>query len=139
MYEYAIIYRRPVPRGMIKEGIKMLKPVETGIVLEFKYGFKKQMPGETGSYKNDPRPTLLVFYDDGHKYVEGININYLSRYYLIKVRQIVRKFPGITKDGRIFYKVIKMTASYAVKKGYRKYLRQSIREAFLHIYEPEVD
>ena len=134
MYEFPLIYKRPIPRGYKKEAVKMLNEIETGRVLEFVYGVK-QKPGQVGGYKNDRRPVLLVFYDDKEKYIEGINTNYLSRYYLFKLNTILRRFPGITKDGRILYNVVKKTANYAVKKGYRKYIRKNLRNTYLYIME----
>lgn len=129
-----IIYKRPVPRGVQRFRHKMLQEVKTASILEFVYGVK-QKPGQVGGYKNDRRPVLLVFYDDGKKYIEGINTNYLSRYYLIKMNLIVKKYPGVAKDGKFFYKIVKRTAPWAVKKGYRKYIRSSLKDTFLYVYE----
>lgn len=108
----------------------------TGMILEFSYG-KKQKPGQVGGWKNDPKPRLLIFHDDGDKYIEGLNTNYLSDYYLRKLRMILRKFPGI--DGEELYSIIKRTAHFAIKKGYRKYLRSSVRNEYLFVYEDELE
>jgi len=134
VYKFPTIYRRPIPRDMVKKKTKLVNEVETGEILEFIYGIR-QKPGQVGGWKNDPRPTLLVFYDDKRKYIEGLNTNYLSRYYIIKLKYIMAKFPGMRKDGKLFYKVIKVTAPYALKKGYRKYMRKSLHHTFLHVYK----
>lgn len=131
-------YKRPVPRGMVKQKIKMINEIATGEILEFNYGYK-QKPGEVGGWKNDPKPVLLVFYDDGSEYIEGLNTNYLSDYYLRKLKRIIAKFPGITiqpkekKMGMKLYDVVSKTAAYAVKKGYRKYLRKNLRNTYLYV------
>lgn len=138
-----IRYKRPVPKGMVRQKVKMITEVATGEILEFNYG-SRQKQGEVGGWKNDPKPVLLVFYDDGEGYVEGINTNYLSDHYLRKLKQILRKFPGITqqpkekKMGEKLYNVVKATAPYAVKKGYRKYIRQSIRNSYLYVVPEDV-
>jgi len=123
-----IRYKRPLPKNMVKESISLTKPIETGNIIEFIYG-TKQKPGQTGGWKNDPKPALLVFYDDGVGYIEGINTNYLSDYYIRKVRMIRDIFPGIS--GEELYNVIKRSASYALKKGYRKYLRPSLKNTMI--------
>jgi hypothetical protein len=138
MYDKPIIYKRPVPRGFKKQELKLVKEVKTGSIIEFVYG-SKQKVGQVGGYKNDRRPVLLVFYDDGKKYIEGLNTNYLSRYYLFKLNQIRKRFPGIlvdkanNKTGEMFYKIVKRTAPYAVGKGYRKYMRKSLKSTFLYV------
>ena len=96
-----------------------------GSILSFVYG-KKQRPGQVGGWKNDKSPLLLVFYDDGVRYIEGINTNYLSKWYIKRLRTLIRTFPGV--DGEEFYNIVKKTAWYAVGKGYRKYMRASLRK-----------
>ena len=138
-YPFPTIYRRQLPVNTVKQKLSLIGEVKTGQIIDFVYGIK-QVPGQVGGWKNDNRPTLLVFHDDKKKYIEGINVNYLSRYYLYKLRKITSRFPGIRIDGRIFYYVIKRTAKYAVKKGYRKYMRSSLRSTYLHVYkEPKND
>lgn len=97
-----------------------------GSLLSFVYG-KKQRPGQVGGWKNDRKPLLLVFYDDGEKYIEGINTNYLSKWYIKRLKTLLRIFPGI--DGRQFYHIVQKTAWYALGKGYRKYIRSSLKSA----------
>ena len=130
-------YRRPVPKGMVK--VKLVierRKIKTGSLIEFKYG-RKQKPGQVGGWKNDPRPVIFLFHDHKIKYVEGINTNYLSEYYLKKVRQIMNRFPGV--EGYILYNVFKRTAKHAVKKGYRKYMRDSLKDIYLYVYEDDLE
>ena len=130
-------YRRPVPDGFMKAKTTLKdKRIKTGQLLEFKYG-KKQKPGQVGGWKNDPRPVLLVFHDDRIRYIEGINTNYLSDYYLKKLRVIMRRFPGV--DGEFLYNIFRRTARFALKKGYRKYIRSSFRDMYLYVYEDEIE
>ncbi len=96
---------------------------DTGTLLEFKYG-SKQKPGVAGGWKNDPAPSLLVFHDDGENYIEGINLHYLSYYYVKKMQAIIKRFPGL--NGTELYSIVKRTAPFAIKKGYRKYIRASV-------------
>jgi hypothetical protein len=130
-------YRRSVPKGMVKVGIRMKnRKVETGYIVEFKYGFK-QKTGQVGGWKNDPRPVMLCFHDDKIKYIEGINTNYLSEWYLKKIRTIMKRFPGV--DGEQLYRMFKRTAKAAIKKGYRKYMRESFRDVYLYVYENDLE
>ncbi len=112
----------------------MNNSVDTGLLLEFSYG-KKQKPGQVGGYKNDPRPLLLVFYDDGEKYIEGLNTHYISKLYIKKLNSILNKYPGISKSNNVIllYQIVKKTALPAVKKGYRKYLRDNARRTFIYV------
>ena len=118
-----IKYKHPTAKGFMIKKTTMTNPTQTGTLLEFKYG-TKQKPGQVGGWKNDPRPSLLVFYDDGAKYIEGINLHYLSYYYVLKLRKLMIMFPGI--NGKELYDVVKRSAAFAVKKGYRKYIRSSV-------------
>jgi len=120
-----IRYKHKLPAGMFIVQTDTLKTFKAGTLLEFNYG-RKQKVGEVGGWKNDPRPSLLVFLDDGDNYIEGINLNYLSEYYVRKLKIVLRKFPGI--DGDDLYKILKRTASHALKKGYRKYVRSSMKK-----------
>lgn len=121
-----------VPRNFIKQGERLAEKFPTGTILEFQYG-KKQVYGEVGGWKNDPKPVLLIFYDDNFNYIEGLNTNYLSDHYLLKLRQIIVRFPGvIDKAGKQLYKIVKRTAPFALAKGYRKYIRTSLRNAFTY-------
>jgi len=131
-----IRYRRSVPKGMVKIHLRIKnKKIKAGQLLEFKYGYK-QKPGQVGGWKNDPRPVILIFHDDRKKYVEGINTNYLSNWYLKKIRQIMARFPGV--DGEALYDIFTRTAKHAIKKGYRKYMRLSLRDIYLYVYKDEI-
>lgn len=103
---------------------KTTSALPTGTLVQFTYG-RKQEVGEVGGWKNDPRPKLVVFYDDGQKYIEGININYLPNTYLSVLMKLLVTFPGIT--GEQLYKVVKLSAPNSILKGYRKYIRSSFR------------
>lgn len=136
-----ILYRRlKPPPGVVKLETSMSKrkQLKTGTLLEFKYGggSRPQESGEVGRWKHDPKPILLVFYDDGVKTVEGVNTNYLSSAYLKKLRIILRRFPGL--DGQDLYKLFKRTALFAIKKGYRKYIRKSLLDTYIYTYEDEL-
>jgi len=132
-----IRYRRGIPKEMVRVELSLIgnKEIKTGTLLEFSYG-KQQKPGKVGGWKNDPKPKLLVFYDDGVDYIEGLNTNYLSDYYIRKLKQILMRFPGI--EGEQLYDIIKRTASYAIAKGYRKYIRSSVRNEYVFMYEDQL-
>ena len=127
-------YRRPIPKDMVKKSVSLVETFYPGTLLEFVYGHK-QKPGQVGGWKNDRKPVLLVFHDDGHNYIEGLNTNYLSNYYIAKLKYILKIFPGI--DGEQMYNIIKKTAAYAIKKGYRKYIRESLRDRYVYLYKDE--
>jgi len=134
-----IMYKRLPPDGFIKVEQHMDKEIKLGTILEFQYG-QKQKYGEVGGWKNDPIPQLLVIYDEFHNtsdsiipHIEGINLNYLSDYYVQRLKAIQMKFPGI--DGEDFYRILKRTAEFAVKKGYRRYLRKSIKNPKIIVYK----
>ena len=114
--------------GMTKSKGTLSEQIAFGSILEFSYG-AKQVRGERGGWKTDPKPSLLIFHDDGSKHVEGLNTHYLSYYYIAKLLKLLRKYPGI--NGTKFYSIIKSTAPQALKKGYRKYLRSSINPKVL--------
>ena len=121
-----IRYKRPIGKGYIREDVSLAHALDMGIILEFNYG-RKQKQGQVGGWKNDPRPKILLLYDDGSEYLEGLNTNYLSDYYLVKLKKLQIRFPGL--DGEEFYDVLKRSALYALKKGYRKYMRKSVNKA----------
>lgn len=129
-----IRYRRAIPKGMVKVKLARIKDkkVATGSIIEFKYGYKQVAP-QVGGWKNDPRPVLFLFWDDKIKFIEGVNTNYLSEYYLKKVRTIQDRFPGI--DGELMYNIFKRTAKYALAVGYRKYYRASFRDVYLYVFK----
>jgi len=127
-----IKYRRPIPPGMIRKSYSIVKKIPYGTVLEFVYG-NKQVQGQIGGWKVDRKPNLLVFWDDMPKdRIEGINMNYLSGFYVHKLKLIMKRFPGI--DGEEFYHILRRTARFAITKGYRKYVRSSFRNIFTYIY-----
>lgn len=124
---------KPVARGRrigTRRRVTSLNSVDTGNLLEFKYG-TKQKPGQVGGWKNDPTPLILMLYDDTVRYMEGINTNYLSDSYLKILLRGVDAFPGL-KSGRRLYSVIKKTAPRAVAVAYRKYIRSSVQNIWLH-------
>lgn len=127
-------YLRRIKPGYIREEVNLSSEVKTGTILEFTYG-RKQKPGQVGGWKNDPKPKLLVFYDDRLKYIEGVNTNYLSDWYLSRLNKILLKFPGI--NGEELYNIVKTSAKGVVEKGYRKYIRPSLKRPMKHIYKVE--
>ncbi len=142
-------YRRQPPKNMSSVLVTMRKGMRfrIGILLEFSYGTKQNI-GEVGGWKNDPKPRLLVFYDDKQKYIEGLNTNYLSDYYIRKLNIIISKYPGLVSgeggdavdsaNAKRFYAIIKKTAPFAIKKGYRKFLRKSIISPVVFMYGDEI-
>lgn len=132
-----IRYLRPVPDGMTKITVSLIHTFEPGTILEFVYG-EKQKPGQVGGWKNDRRPVLLIFMDDGFRYIEGLNTNYLSPYYMKKLQLIQDRFPGFGKDGRMMYKIVWRTGRFAIQKGYRKYIRTSLRDRYIYVYKDKV-
>jgi len=131
-----IRYHRSPPSGMrkIKYSIGMGTPVNTGYLMEFIYGEKQVYP-QVGGWKHDQRPLLFVYGDDGFRILEGINTNYLSESYMLKMKKIMDRFPGVDQDS--IYNTTKRTAPYAIKKGYRKYIRTSFRDVYIYVYEDE--
>ncbi len=130
-----IRYRRQAPEDMRKIKVSVIEnQINTGYLLEFVYG-AHQMQGQVGGWKNDPRPVILVFSDDKFKYIEGINTNYLSDYYLKKLREIMLRFPGV--DGENLYSIFKKTAKPAIA-GYRKYIRASLKDVYIYVYKDDV-
>lgn len=128
-------YSRPTPKDMKKLKVSIIEnQIATGYLLEFNYGVK-QMAGRVGGWKNDPRPVILVFMDDKFNYIEGINTNYLSEYYMKKIREIMKRFPGV--GGEMLYDIFKKTAKPAIK-GYRKYIRSSLRNVYMYVYADDV-
>jgi hypothetical protein len=123
------VKKKLIPHNFSKMGLTesqatLINEVEFGSILEFSYG-SKQKPGEKGGWKTDPKPSLLVFNDDGSKYIEGLNVHYLSFYYVSTLLKLLVKYPGI--DGLKFYNIVKSTAPGALSSGYRKYIRSSVK------------
>ncbi len=129
-------YLRRIKPGYVREVVTLTEQLNTGDILEFQYG-RKQKPGQVGGWKNDPKPKLLVFYDDKIKYIEGINTNYLSDWYLMRLNNILKKYPGI--NGEELYDIVMRSTKGAVQKGYRKYIRASVKNPLKHIYKVEGD
>jgi hypothetical protein len=95
---------------------------ETGDVIRFSYGSWKPI-GEPEGWHHDVRPLLLVFWH-GRKFkhgkiIEGINMNYMTKKYVVRLAKIVKKYPGI--DGKWLYHIVKSSAPVAAKLGYRMY------------------
>lgn len=109
-----------------KTRIPLAGRVPATALVEFHYGAMKM--NESGGWKNDPRPIVLVFYDDKDKYIEGINTNYLSAQKLEELLQVVARYPIVgdsPADGKRLYKVVKAIEPEALV-GYRRYKRDSI-------------
>lgn len=128
-------YHRPTPEGMrkIKHTISHGVPVNTGYMMEFIYG--EYEPVRVGGWKNDSRPVIFVYGDDSVRILEGINTNYLPDSYMIQMRKIMSRYPGVNQD--TVYVLTKRIAPFAIKKGYRKYIRTSFRDVYIYVYENE--
>lgn len=128
-------YLRKTPDGMKKVKLtKHIYSINCGYLAEFGYG-DHQMQGQIGGWKNDPRPIILTFSDDGRMYVEGINTNYLPDVYMKRLLLLMRRFPGLGSVD--LYDIFKRTAHQAIKSGYRKYIRRSMRDIYIYVYEDE--
>jgi len=130
-----IRYRRKTPDGFKKvKFTRYIYTINTGYLVEFGYG-DHQYQGQVGGWKNDPTPVVLNFFDDGKMYIEGINTNYLSDRYLAYLMTMMRRFPGMGSVD--LYSVFKRTAPMLIKLGYRKYIRSSMRDVYIYVYEDE--
>jgi hypothetical protein len=100
--------------------------IKTGDIIKFHYDGRKPI-GVPRGWHHDPRPTLLVFYDDGRKYWEGVNLNYVAA---SNIKRIVKRLKKI-KSGRQLYSLMKSEEPLAVKFGYRKYFRSAAKNRLL--------
>ena len=113
-----------------KKRIRLATRVPAGTLVEFQYGTRKL--NESGGWKNDPRPVLLVFYDDQENYIEGINTNYLNSTILRELLNAVRQAKGIEntlEGGKRLYELVKSVGPDTLI-GYRKYNRHKITAAW---------
>jgi len=97
-----------------------------GTLVEFPYGRKKM--NEAGGWKNDPRPIVIVFFDDLVDYIEGLNTNYLSPQKLKECLEVVNQEQSIgdsPADGKRLYERMK-SIEPDVLFAYRKFKRDSI-------------
>lgn len=121
-------YRRNKIANISKKRLRVAHRVPAGILLEFHYGVPKPIT-EVGGWHNDPRPLLIVFYDDHNDIIEGINTNYLTDDQLRKVLDAIKLLPinlgESTLDGQLLYKHLKSLTPEALT-GYRKYKRKKI-------------
>ena len=121
--------RNSIFRSTKKIPIKTSSRLYAGTYVEFQYGVKKL--DEAGGWKGDPRPILLVFYDDFKKYIEGINTNYLSPNQfqsLFKLtKSVIKENENVDPiyDGERLYQLIK-NSNPSLLSGYRRYLRNNI-------------
>ena len=128
-------YRRNKTIKYKRTRLRLAGRIPAGTLIEFQYGTKK--PDETGGWKGDPRPILLVFYDDQDDYIEGINTNYLNAGFLREFIDVVKKAPGIGKSpdgGKRLYRLMK-SIEPELLTAYRKYKRNVI----LTVWKLEVD
>lgn len=99
------------------------KRYRCGSILKFKYDGKKPV-GEIGGWKNDPRPYGIVVYDDKAKNrLHLLNMNYIPWTLYRRIINLVDENPKLKFNGRKFYKELKSHSPEAVKKSYRKYVR----------------
>jgi hypothetical protein len=128
-------YRRNKTIKYRRKRLRLAGRIPAGTLIEFQYGAKKL--DEAGGWKGDPRPILLVFYDDQDEYIEGINTNYLSASFLREFLDVVKKAPGIGKSptgGKRLYKLMK-SIEPDLLKAYRKYKRGVI----LTVWKLDID
>lgn len=121
-------YKRNKTLGYKHIAWRRAKRIGPGLLIEFQYGAKKNI-GESGGWKGDPKPILLVLYDDHKEYIEGINTNYLNQKFLNELMKVLAMMPGVSQDynnGKQLYKMLK-EISPDILKGYRKYKRNVIR------------
>lgn len=105
--------------------------IDAGKLIRFSYGQRSE--DKPGGWKNDPRPIIVVLYDDKEKYIEGININYFTTQEIGQFFALLSKYgkPIINEEsGQQLYKFIKDQAPDLLKKAYRKFKRESIVMAF---------
>lgn len=105
--------------------------VPSGTLLEFQYGAKKPV-NEAGGWHGDPRPVLLVFFDDKSEFIEGINVNYLANAEYMRLLAAIDKMElpeDSMQAGKMLYEFVKSIAPGALN-GYRKYKRNKIRSMF---------
>jgi hypothetical protein len=124
-------YRRNKTIKYKRSQLRLGNRIPAGTLIEFQYGVKKKLD-ESGGWKGDPRPILLVFYDDQDEYIEGINTNYLNAGFLREFIDVLHKAPGVGKspnDGKLLYKLMK-SVEPDLLKAYRKYKRNVILTAW---------
>ena len=129
-------FKRNSTSIQIKNRMTMVRGrrIMPGSLIEFKYGTRKPL-GETGGYHVDPTPLIFVFRDDAVHYIEGINSNYLPPQYVLKMLEVIDRYPGIRElyGGKILYTIIKTSAKKALELGYRKYKREVIQHYAVRI------
>lgn len=102
-----------------------------GDFIEFQYGDRHPY-GVRGGWKNDPRPILLVFYDELLTYIEGINTNYITDVELKQLLEVLSDMDLNLRRGKMsktivdqFYQRVK-NRNPKILRGYRKYMRDNI-------------
>ena len=129
-------FRRNKKLQFERTRVALAARVPAGTLVEFQYGAKKDF-GKVGGWHGDPRPILLVLYDDQRKYIEGLNTNYLPETLLKELLQVVRQVPDIgaqIEGGTRLYNMIK-SVKPDVLVAYRKYFRKKL----LTLWKMEVD
>lgn len=84
------------------------------------------------NYKHDPQPLIWVQYS-GPKYTHALNLNYADysdKQWLARMIQLLRR-SNQAMDGLSFYRFIKLNRINLVKKCYRVYFTNQIRNQVL--------
>lgn len=91
--------------------------------------------GNYANAKNDISPLLLVFRNDNYKYIEGINVNYLSGSDMRRLAQALVKinvnFRNVTITGVMMYNILMSEIPDIIEHSYRKYFLAYISNVFL--------
>jgi len=130
-------YRRNKTIKFKKTRTTLAGRVPAGQLVEFQYGARKPL-GEAGGWKGDPRPILIVFYDDQKEFIEGINTNYLSPGKLQELLDVIDSFDSLgagPEDGKRLYARVKSIEPDILEMSYRKYKRDKIKS----MWKLEVD
>jgi hypothetical protein len=113
------------------ERISLGESIDAGTLIRFTYGQKSV--DRPGGWKNDPRPIIIVLYDDQKKYIEGINVNYLNTAEIGQLFSLLSRYSKPLQSdaaGQDLYKYLNGQAPEIVKKSYRKFKREAIAMAF---------
>ncbi len=84
------------------------------------------------NYNNDPSPLVWIQYS-GPKYTHGLNLNYMDtvdKQWFMRILTVLKR-SNQAMDGLTFYRFIKLNKINIVKKCYRVYFTDQIRNSVL--------
>ena len=127
-------YKHPVQSGFVAKSVDKDTEFKPGTMIEFDYGSYKP-PREVGGWHYDPKPRVLVIshsMEDNLHLLDGINVVYLSYYYLLSLYKITSN--GKRYHAERLFDDIKRIAPHAIKRGYRRYIKTSMKKVNQYVY-----